>query len=360
MKTGVDHSRQMDSPHFVHRAVFQLFRRRKKEVVAQQILHIRGQKTCHVFQFQKLFIELIGGAGADGVRGAQCQIPFPHCLGEAVTLIERVGEGAETGQQREEQKDQRSFPMAVAPSCDAHQRSVRADTDFITGQIPAQIRGEFRDLGVALFRIGGHGFPENGFQVAGDGDSEAVFRRFLESVPDSGHDLFRSISGEGVFQHDHFKEDRAHCEDIRSLVARISHDGFRREVLRGPDQGSPSLPCLNRPCDSPIHDVGFVVLSDHDIGRFQIAVHDVPAVGVFEGVADFQKDFEPVLQRLCLVERIHSVQTVVHGNLIQIRLQRDAVDSFHRQMESVFPIGVQRIDRHDGRMVELCGHPGLV
>ena len=111
------------------------------------------------------------------------------------------------------------------------------------------------------------------------------------------------------------------------------------------------------PGDPPVHDVGFMVFADHDVGRFQVPVHHVAAVCVFQRVADLEQHIQPEMQRLFLIIGIDAVQPVMGDDLFQIAFEILAVHQLHRQMQAILAVGVQRINRHDRRMIQLGGDP---
>ena len=84
-------------------------------------------------------------------------------------------------------------------------------------------------------------------------------------------------------------------------------------------------------------------------------MHDVAAVCVVERIADAQDDFQTEHQGLAFVELVDAGRAVLVVELFQVAFECLAVDQLHHEVESVFFVRVQRVDRDDRGMAELGG-----
>jgi len=82
-------------------------------------------------------------------------------------------------------------------------------------------------------------------------------------------------------------------------------------------------------------------------------VDDIPAVAVVDGLTDFDKVFQPVLQRTPFFRLRNPVEVVFDFQPDDEILEGDAVDELHCQVEAVAVVAVQTVERDDRRVVEL-------
>ena len=333
-------------------------------IVLQQVPDIGGERSGHQLKFRKLFVEQMSGMGAAGVGRAEGVVARTELFGETELPVECEGEGADSGQQRAEHQDQRQPAVQVAPADQLHGRIVRPGRHRQPHQIAPQIAGKLPDLLITLLRVRGERFADDRLQVRVDRRMETVFERLHPAVGDVRQNLRYGVAGESGFQSGGFEQDCAHCEQVRPLVAQLVPDDLRRKVLRCSAEIVLLRRCFGRilrmpdaPGDAPVHDVGFAEFADHDVRRLQVAVHDVAAVRIFERIADFEQDVEAGTQSFLFVERVYAVEPVVCADLFEVGLEGLPLDQLHREVQPRFPVGIQRVDRHDRRMVELGGDP---
>ena len=98
---------------------------------------------------------------------------------------------------------------------------------------------------------------------------------------------------------------------------------------------------------SPIKHDRFTKLTDHDIGRLDVAVDDAPAVGVCHGLAQVH---EVGKQGQALAER---------SGLRQRLLKRAAADQLHRVIQAFVLAASQFVHGNNRRMLELARNPRL-
>ena len=92
---------------------------------------------------------------------------------------------------------------------------------------------------------------------------------------------------------------------------------------------------MDGPGKSPVHDIDLAALAEHDVFRLEIAVHDVAAVGVFDGVADAQEKFQTGKEGLSGIELGDSFFRVLLVHQLQVILECMPLDVLHAQKEIV-------------------------
>ena len=97
---------------------------------------------------------------------------------------------------------------------------------------------------------------------------------------------------------EHFIQDRAYAIDIGARVATLALDLFGRHVIgrahRGREPGEREAPALDGFRDAEIHDAQRAIVTQHDIGRLEVAMDDVVFVHVIERVAHAAANFQRV------------------------------------------------------------------
>ena len=101
-----------------------------------------------------------------------------------------------------------------------------------------------------------------------------------------------------------------------------------------------------QPCQSHIHQLDPLVFADQDVGRFDIAMHDVTAACMFQGIGNLQGVVDSCLQ----LQRAVPVDQIT--NIIALNIfQNDVVPA------AIFP---HVIDAGNVFMIETCGALRLI
>ena len=97
--------------------------------------------------------------------------------------------------------------------------------------------------------------------------------------------------------------------------------------------------------DPEVHHLDDPHLGDHQVGRFEVAVHDAGAVRVRERVEDLHRKVGGLRRR----ERTQALRELVHGLA--------AHELHHHQQIVVVP--VELVERRDARVIEARERDGL-
>lgn len=218
-----------------------------------------------------------------------------------------------------------------------------------------------------------------GRALVGIRDLLGVDRRFHHDA----HQQFGEVGlvFEIMAEVDEFIQQDAKAVDIAAFVDRIAHRLFGRHVGGGTDQlallglKDALAPCVAKFAfdpidhllgalgdlgggelgrvtdlfgDTPIHDLDFAVLADHDIFGFDIAMDVAVFVGEMDRVQDLDKDLDASLERVALVKsRIACPQFFDHTR------ERLALHELHREIVVVVVVDPDIMDRNDVGMFEL-------
>ena len=111
----------------------------------------------------------------------------------------------------------------------------------------------------------------------------------------------------GQFAGEHFIEDYAHGVDVGAAVAALAFDLFGRDVVGGAEGGGEvgvgETAGGGVAGDAEVDQLDVVVVVDHDVFRFEVAVHDAVGVDVIEGVENADGDADgAVMGDVCLLE----------------------------------------------------------
>src|SRR6185437_3625399 len=165
------------------------------------------------------------------------------------------------------------------------------------------------------------------------------------------------VAGEGGASGDHFVEHGAKRKQIRANVEFLAARLLGRHVRDGPyslaragqilfaDWGSIaslrsySLPMLDSGLFSQaeIEDFGVSPLGNENVGGFDVSMNDASAMRRVEGVSDFDRDVENLLER--------------KGSVTDALLESRAVEKFHGE-ETALAVAANFINRADVRMIE--------
>ena len=247
------------------------------------------------------------------------------------------------------------------------ERAVWVCRGLLACHVAAEIGGEFADGLVAVLAVVRGGLGDDRLQVGIDLDAVLVAGLRDASLADERDDFGAGARHVGFAECDDLEEDEAERVDVGALVGVFAVDGLRREETRRAGDGVRLHPggrvvagLHDLMGDAPVHDVGLAEFADEDVFRLEVAVHDVAAVGVIQGVADAEDDLQAVHQGFAFVELSDAGGGVFVVELFEVAFQRLAVGELHHEVESVIGVGVQRVDRDDGRMAELGGDAGFL
>jgi hypothetical protein len=101
---------------------------------------------------------------------------------------------------------------------------------------------------------------------------------------------------------------------------------------------------------APVHDRDLAEISDHHVGRLQVAVDHAARVGVLHGQTDLQKDIEQPSQ--AELSKSGGVAIEARG---QDLFQRATANQLHRKVSAAVGIESQVVNRNDVGVLELRG-----
>ena len=106
-----------------------------------------------------------------------------------------------------------------------------------------------------------------------------------------GHDLDSARALNATLAQ-HFDEHQAQAVDIATVVDDLTPRLLGRQIVRGPEDlaGTGQPRPGQRPGDAEVGDVGVAVTVDEDIRRLQVAMNDILAMRLGQGVGDLAND----------------------------------------------------------------------
>ena len=135
------------------------------------------------------------------------------------------------------------------------------------------------------------------------------------------------------------------CDRPRSRVAA----GRDRRPLAGRRIGG-----AHEPGDAPVQHVHLAETAKHDVGWFEIAVHNATRVRELDRLTDARKG------RQQLAPRVLTTRLLVSGaQALDDPFERLAVHALHREVEDAVGVAAEVVDRNDGRMLQLALDAGL-
>ena len=287
----------------------------------------------------------------------------PHFLRSPELPVDGHRRQGGRGEKQRHEDDHEALPVTVGKTGDPHQKVVGQSRGGKSVHVAPEILRKLRNGLVAVLHPVGGGFPDDGLEGFVDLPLEAVFDGLQLAAEDPLHQLLFVPALDREPQGHDLLKDQPEGKNVRPGIAPVAPQNFRGEITGR--AGNPFLFVLFLPLrgdllrQPPVHHEDFHELAQHDVFGLQVPVHDVPVVGVGDGVADAEKYLQPFPHECLFVEGLDAPDLVVQRQVLQILPERLAVDQLHDQLDPALFIAGEPVDGDDGGVVQLGGHPGL-
>jgi hypothetical protein len=333
----------------------------------------RGASGIPLVEGEARLLEVGRRQRSVGVDGALLGPPSRRPRG--VPLLRRLAARARDETGRHQEADERGRgrrrrdPVARDEAPQQLDVGVGVGADLAAVAPVLDLPGQLRRGGVARVRRGAKRLGGDRRQVLGRLRLEAArVRRGL--APRRLQHLQHVVAPVRGPPREELEEDRAQGPHVAPLVDRLeippgllrAHVGGRAHdrAVDGPTELGAADP-VDLPFDvstrqvflpvglreAPVEDDGLAELAEHDVVRLQIAVDHAPTVRVGDALAGGEEGVE-------VAQALGEIPGAAEG-----RPEGPPPDLAHHVVEGAVRALAELVDRHDGRVLELSGDPGL-
>ena len=285
-------------------------RSRVRYAVLDQLGRGQGQRFQFALQQDQAQLQLVAFAGHVFDEITLQRFARLGRVGELVVPPHQGADAERSHGDEAEQGQQHALPVAADETLGALPGRVGQGVHGFAAQVAAQVVGQFAHAGVALLRIVAGSTLDDRAQRR---RNRATFEGVAEAraTPGRGvlHDLERRVSFERGLQGDDFEQHQTEraLVAVRAEFVAASLGLLGRHVARRADdravlglaatgvfaeadgRAGIGIVASEQTADAPVHQVGFAVRAEHDVGRLEVAMDDALAVRVVDRLANLDQ-----------------------------------------------------------------------